>query len=710
MKKVLKNIGNAFKKAFSPVGRFFARRYAGLKTLVMMQLKDKLNFSFRADKKGTLTKLILYFVLFAVVTAIIAVVFYISDLLVVFGSSKAVPIPVFNLFFIVMLLLSIVSCVVKLTDSLYFSKDNLVLLSYPVRPNIVFLSKLIVFYIIELIKNVVYLIPMFLAYGIIYGFKLWYFPWVILMFFVIAAIPVAVAAILSIPTMLIKMFLRKRPLLQDLAVVVVLIVATVFIFILINMIPEKLHLVTKWSSVYRPRFEAFATKFQKIMLPFYYLSMLIVGFEEGMTSPRMVTNVFNNNTGLLFLVVFGSIVFLILLSYWFAKPLFYKIAVKPFEYNKKIIFHNFSRSRSKIKTQYGDAYVPVFGEEELNNKQLLDLRMKFEKSLNEIVKQGNVFPKGKVSQKRIIKLLEKHTGYKYEVVTAEQFVDNHKIGFFVEYRNDVPFLVLAKSVGVSYVDCYDPNYLSKQNFSKTAFLSSLWKDFLVDIRTPGRIVGNYILLVVTPVAIAFLNKMFASIDVNFMGVALTIMFNILIMTLIPLSTNVMFASIYSREGESAYLLKAAPINYMRMLTTKLLVRAILMGASILVACILYRFYASEFTRRFVDPFMLFIGVLGMYLGHMLWSAELDFMNPQDRLYAETGDGNISNPNETTSMVLVYVLTVAFALISFLFINENTTIAFYKIALVGLIVLVCRIILFVLKIKGYRNSRGERGRN
>ena len=451
MKKFFGKIGNALKKAFTSVGKFFAHRYAGLKTLVMMQLKDKLNFSFKADKKGTLTKLILYFVLFAVVTAIIAVVFYISDLLLIFGSMKAVPIPIFNLFFIVMLLLSIVSCIAKLTDSLYFSKDNLVLLSYPVRPNIVFLSKLIVFYIIELIKNVIYLIPMFLAYGIIYGFKIGYFPWVILMFFIVAAIPVAIAAIASIPTMLVKMFLRKRPLLQDLSLLVLLIVATVFIFILINMIPEKLHFMTRWNSLYRPKFEEFAMSFQKAMVPFYYLSMLMIGFEEGRTNPRMVANVFNGNTWWLFLVIFGSIVLLVLMSYWFAKPLFFKIAVKPFEYNKKIIFHNFSRSRSKIKSQYGEAFVPVFSEGELNKKQLLELRTKFEKALNEIVKQGNVFPKDKVSQKRIMKLLEKHTGYKYEIVTAEQFVENHKIGFFVEYRNEIPSLVLAKSVGLSFV-------------------------------------------------------------------------------------------------------------------------------------------------------------------------------------------------------------------------------------------------------------------
>ena len=306
---------------FTGIGNFFKHRYAGLKTLVMMQLKDKLNFSFKADKKGTLTKLILYFIIFAVVTAVIAVVFYLANLLLIFGTAQAIPIPIFNFFFISMLLLSIVSCIAKLTDSLYFSKDNLVLLSYPVRPNIVFLSKLIVFYIIELIKNVLYLIPMFLAYGIIHGFQWYYFPWVIVSFFIVAAIPVAIASIVSIPYMYVKMLLRKNPFLQDIFLLLVLITATVFAFILINMIPANLHFISKWSSLYCPQFISFATAFEGWLLPFQYVSMLIIGAAKGASSPYLIASTFNSQTWIILLAVIGSIAFLIFLSYLIAKPI-----------------------------------------------------------------------------------------------------------------------------------------------------------------------------------------------------------------------------------------------------------------------------------------------------------------------------------------------------------------------------------------------------
>ena len=708
--KVLSPIGRFFKRAFSPIYRFFCTRFAGLKTLVMMQLKDKLNFSFKADKKGALTKLLLFIIMFIVVTAFIAVLFFLMNFLAVFGSSAEVPISVFNLFFITMMILSTVSCIAQLTNSLFFSKDNLVLLSYPVKSNIVFLSKLVVFYIIELIKEVTFIIPMFLAYGIIFKFETGYFFWVILMFFVLAAIPVTISAVVSIPFMFVKMFLTKRPLLQDLFFLAVMIALTVLAFIIINAIPENLHFLLNWGDKYRPMLVNFANNYEVWLAPFYYVSALVLGATQATDSPIAIRAVFSNQSGFILLGVLGAIVILFLIAYLAAKPLFFKIAVKPFEYNKKIIFHNFSRTRAKVKSySYGDAFVPVL-DKEYKGKDLLSLRSKFEKALNEIVKQGHLFENDKINNNKICKLLRKQLKIDFQVVTSEQFVADYKIGYFIEYRNHIPSLVLAKHVGISYVDCYDPNYLKKQNYTKTAFISSMWKDVLMDIRTPGKLVGNYILLTITPIAIALLNKLFASINTNFLGISLTITFNLLIIVLIPLSSNVMFASIYSREGESMYLLKAAPANYMKTLTAKLVLRAILMTVSILVTCILYRYYASELTSKFIKPFWLFLGVTGIYLGHMIWSAELDFMNPQDALYRETGEGNISNSNETTSMILVYIIAFAFAIIGFLLIQDDSMIAFYKIAGIGLFFLACRVLLYYLRIKGYRNSRGERGRD
>ena len=100
----------------------------------------------------------------------------------------------------------------------------------------------------------------------------------------------------------------------------------------------------------------------------------------------------------------------------------------------------------------------------------------------------------------------------------------------------------------------------------------------------------------------------------------------------------------------------------------------------------------------------------LYTGHLIWSAELDYMNPQDQLYREIGEGNIANPNESTSGVIALIITFSFAIISYLLLNESTSTVFIKLLSIAAFFLVSRVLLALLKVKGYRTSRGERGRD
>lgn len=705
MKNFFRKIKNS--KFGQAIGGFFYRnfkvRFQGLNSLVVMQLKDKLSFSFKADKKGALIKILLYAIGFIVITAVIAVIMMLMGMLNVFPYGLF-PVDVFNLIFFAMFILSILSCISKLTKSLFFSKDNLVLLSYPVRPNTVFFSKLIVFYILELIKTFSYLVPLFLAYGIVNGFPVFYYPWAILMFFVISFIPVAVASLLSIPYMYIQMFLRKRPFVQDVLAVILLIVLTVGVFWVISLIPADIHFISQWPEKFRPAFLQFTSNLQVWLAPLFFVSSLIIGCQYGETSPKALT-IFTSQTGIILLCVIGSIILLFLLAYLLAKPLFFRIAVKPFEYNKKIIFHNFKTGKEK-ENIYEEALTPVFTEK-LSRKQINDFKNVCIHALNEMVKNEKLFASKKINMNKLAKLLKKYTKVEFEVVPLATLYDKCKTGFFIQFRHDIPSLVLAKKIYPALIESYDPTYLPAQNRNKTAFFSCLWKDLIVDIRTPGILMSNYLMFIITPIAIALLNKVFDAINTDYLGNTLTTTFTMLILVLIPLATNVGMASIYSREGESAYLLKAAPNNYMKMLTAKLVLRFMIMTLSIAAATLCYRLYSSLDTLK---PILIFSIAEFIYVGHLLWSAELDFMNPQDKLYAEMGEGNVSNPNETTSAILCFVIAIFAALLTYFFYNESSMHVFYKLFLVAALFLGARILLFAFKIKGYRTSRGERGRD
>ena len=157
----------------------FKESFKNFLTLVIMQLKEQFSFSLKADKKGTITKLILFGVLFIAITAIIAVTIFLLGYLGILGKG-ILPVTIFNIFLYLILILSIFSCIHRMTKSLFFSEDNQVLLTYPVNSGIIFLSKITVFFIVELAKNFIMIVPLCLAYAIINGLPFYFYFWMIL--------------------------------------------------------------------------------------------------------------------------------------------------------------------------------------------------------------------------------------------------------------------------------------------------------------------------------------------------------------------------------------------------------------------------------------------------------------------------------------------------------------------------------------------------
>ena len=140
-----------------------------LKTLVLMQLKDKLDLSFVRSVRSTIIKTVLAIVKLVVAVAIFYLLFFVCNILSVFRPAGLIPDSVVNILFTIIQLLSIVTCTVGLTKTLYMTEDNKVLLTLPVNSTCVYISKLILFYIFELKKNVMLTLPIFKAYGMVNG-------------------------------------------------------------------------------------------------------------------------------------------------------------------------------------------------------------------------------------------------------------------------------------------------------------------------------------------------------------------------------------------------------------------------------------------------------------------------------------------------------------------------------------------------------------
>ena len=134
-----------------------------LKTLVVMQLKDKLDLSWVKNKKLVIRNLVFFILKFLIVASITAVILVFSEKLGLFRRYEA-PVVVI-LVLSISILLSLLTCTMELVKNLYFSEDNKVLITLPVKANRIFVSKLFVYFIYEMYKSFSFLVPITFSCG-----------------------------------------------------------------------------------------------------------------------------------------------------------------------------------------------------------------------------------------------------------------------------------------------------------------------------------------------------------------------------------------------------------------------------------------------------------------------------------------------------------------------------------------------------------------
>ena len=300
----------------------------GLKTLCKMQLKDRINLSFLKSVKQTIFKVVLSLLKFALITVVIYFGFYILSYLRLVSLLPGVPENLFEVIFTCLMLLSIVVCSFGLVKTLYFAKDNFMLLTMPVDRTKVFLSKLIVFYIYEFIRNLNYFLPLLVAYGLINKMPFYYFFWLVLAMFIITLIPVCIGALLSIPLMYIQNFVKSYKFLEYTLVVVLIAGVSVGLILVINSIPANFDLIGTWGTTFW-NIQNFLNTFNKIFMPFTWMSIAIVGKRYGISN-----NLFRLEQWISILIILGGIAIIFGLTYLLVRPMYFHMASTPFEYKK----------------------------------------------------------------------------------------------------------------------------------------------------------------------------------------------------------------------------------------------------------------------------------------------------------------------------------------------------------------------------------------
>ena len=546
--------------------------------LVMMQLKEQMNF-----KRLQVDNVKFFHVLLSIVGAIVKLVFVtalcvafllVSKILGLF-SLQGMPVPdtVISLVFSVMLGLSVISCTVGLTKSMYYARDNAVLLTLPCPSLHVYLSKLIIFFIFEIKRNFSFLVPVFIAYYITHGYSAGAYVWMLFCMIWVSLFTVAIGAILSIPAMWIANFFRQNKWLQITALAATVAASAFALFYAISLIPANIDIIAAWTSIYwdiQDFLNAYAANFSYL----YDFTRMLLGEVENLVVYFPIDRTFVR-----FLVLAGSTIAILGAGLFVVRPLFYKMASTPFEYLKKAV----KPKKNKVK--------------------------------------------GKVA-------------------------------------------------------------------------SSIYTNFLVTIKNTNTIFANVGILISIPMLIFLLNKIFLAMKTREMGDNMIIAFNLLIMLLIALNSNCATASIFSRDGQSSYLIKTLPSNYTLPIVAKILPNTTF-GLVAVLATIPVLMLTLPIPT--VDILHIVFAVAFAFIAHMLYSAQLDLMNPQTQLYASVGS-TVSNSNEMKSTVSAFIISFLSAGAVFYLLFEKSGHVYIKLVSVAFAVLVYRTWMFFSMLKLYYKEK------
>ncbi|NLD26454.1 MAG: hypothetical protein GX661_03750 [Acholeplasmataceae bacterium] len=283
-----------------------------LKIMALLQMSNKYKFKKPENAKRLLANIVLRIFGLIIITVLCAgLTMLLTDII---GIPKNVNLLTFII--VIMQIFSIISCLGGLMENLYNSKDNQILLSYPAQPIEVFISKLIVYYIYELIKSLYFFLPFFLGFGIILGLiSPLYILATILMIILLPLFPVLIAALLSIPFLYLKRLLRIHPLVKTILGAGLMVGIFILIDYVLGFLPVPLRILAMYD-VFIAKLKDFIFQINRYAL--YYKSISAIFFS---------TNIIQG-----YLLTIGILVLLALLIIFILRPFYFRMASRSSEH------------------------------------------------------------------------------------------------------------------------------------------------------------------------------------------------------------------------------------------------------------------------------------------------------------------------------------------------------------------------------------------
>ncbi len=233
-----------------------------------------------------------------------------------------------------------------------------------------------------------------------------------------------------------------------------------------------------------------------------------------------------------------------------------------------------------------------------------------------------------------------------------------------------------------------------KNHRRRNVFSNIYYDSVRLLKSGNNLASIIAVLILMPIIALLLNSIYDAISTRLVGDYLTISFNIFLIILFTTSSNVYVASLYSVDANALSMSRTMPTGYSRNLFPRLTIPFLATLLTVLPSSFIFLTRANINTMNAV--FVMVTECL-VCVGHLLWSAQIDFSNPRPDLFATSGRAAI-NPNEAKSIVSSLILSlIAFGLY-FFFLMYTSTWMYLRILIIAGIFFIYRVIIFIFKAK------------
>ena len=232
------------------------------------------------------------------------------------------------------------------------------------------------------------------------------------------------------------------------------------------------------------------------------------------------------------------------------------------------------------------------------------------------------------------------------------------------------------------------------------FMTFFRKEVKLMFRSSKSLNSALSIVLVFPIISYIMNFIVAAVRTNVYGDYMTIAFNIMITLSLIGTYNANCASAISQEGSEFAVLKAAPSDTKLATWAKLALTMVVDLLAVATMCLVITFTTTLAPK---DIALMAGIILPVSLGNVLWSFQIDLLNPKINDYAVKGDAVVDNPNIAKALIFGFLISTIIGALSLLLLIDNYASGWARIYAIGFGFFGIRLYLYKNYLKVYFND-------